>query len=368
MKKLLAICLLCGFIQVQAQQPFEVVAHLKNAKEGTKYYLEYSDNDVKVKDSTTVKNGRLQFTGNLRQDVVEAWVMGNFEGPLQYRSFWLGAGLTTITQKTKTLREAEVNGSPVNKHAVALRKLQEPIEKAMEKLEAKAEKLQAKGGKQEALEQIENDYNVLELKSEQVERNYIRQFPNNLYTLQVLHTMSKTYGADSTASLFRLMNEDYKQSNKGKDIQKYLTLSKKIETGAAFVDVQQPDTSGNLLKLSSLEGKWVLLEFWASWCGPCRAENPALVKVHETFKEKGFEIYAVSLDNNYTKWKEAIKKDKLSWIHVSDLKGDYNEAALTYNISGIPDNVLINPDGIMVARGLQPDELEEYLDKVLQAL
>ncbi len=365
MKKLLAICLLCHFVQVKAQQPFEVTAQLKNAKEGTKYYLQYVDNKVEVKDSTTVKNGMLKFTGNLQQDAVEAWVMGNFEGTLQYRSFWLGAGLTTITQNTKTLREADVKGSPANEHAAALRKLKEPIEKAIEKLETKAEKLQAKGGNPKALEQIEKDYNVLELKIKQVERNYIRQFPNNLYSLQVLHIMSTTYGADSTAALFHLMNDAYKQRDKGKDIQKYLALSKKIETGAPYVEVQQPDTSGNMLKLSTLQGKWMLLEFWASWCGPCRQENPELVKVYDEFKEKGFEIFAVSLDSKKDSWLEAIQKDKLPWLHVADLKGSYNEAALTYNINGIPDNLLINPKGIIVARGLVPNELRAYLEKAI---
>ncbi len=327
--------------------------------------MEFTDNDKRIKDSTTVQNNRLQFKGQLFENPVEAWIMGNFEGTLQYRSFWLGPGITSIIQKTKTLREAEVIGSPVNEQATALRKIEEPYEKEMEKLELKAEKLQKKDGNADEIVQLEQEYSIIEKKQEQAQRNYIRQFPDYLYSLTLLHTMSRTYGDDSTKALFTLLHDSLKQSNKGKDIQKYLSLSKKIEIGSLFADVTQPDSIGAMLTLSSKTGKWILLEFWASWCGPCRKENPELVKVFDTFKEKGFDIYAVSLDTDKDKWIEAIKKDKLPWWHVSDLRGSYNEAALTYSISGIPDNMLINPEGVIVARGLTPDQLKKYLEKEL---
>jgi len=366
MKNLLIATSIFSTLGIFAQQPFEVSVQLKGAKDGTKYYLKYIDGNSEIKDSTTVQNNTIQFKGQLQDDEIEAWIMGNFEGQLQYRSFWLGPGLTTITQNTKILREAEVKGSPVNEHAAALRKIEEPYNKGMEKLEAKAEKLQKKGGNKEAISQIEQEYNILEKKQEQAERNYIRQFPDNLYSLHILRIMSKTYGADSTKVLFNLMSDGQKLSDKGQDIQKYLSAYKKIEIGLPFAEVNQPDTSGNLLSLSSKTGKWMLLEFWASWCGPCREENPELVKVYDTFKDKGFDIYAVSLDSKKEQWMAAIKKDKLPWWHVSDIKGNYNEAALTYSINAIPDNVLINPDGIIVARGLNPMMLGAYLEKEMK--
>jgi thiol-disulfide isomerase/thioredoxin len=363
MKGFLLIFCCFSFNFLNAQNAFQVSVYLKDTKDGTQYTLQYTDANMEIKDSARVQNNLLEFKGKIQGDAIQAWVMGNFEGQLQYRSFWLGAGLTTITQNTKILREAIVTGSPVNEHAAELNSIKAPYEKEIEKIEAKAEKMAKKSKSDNDLHSYEQAYGALEKKSEQAERNYIRKYPERLYSLSVLHTKSRTYGADSTKELFNLMPDSFKQSNKGQDIQKYLSAYRKITIGLPFADVMQPDTSGNPFSLSSITGKWILLEFWASWCGPCREENPELVKVFYSFKEKGFDIYAVSLDTDKDKWIAAIKKDKLPWWHVSDLRGSYNEAALTYSISGIPDNVLINPQGIMVARGLTPDQLKKYLGK-----
>jgi thiol-disulfide isomerase/thioredoxin len=366
MQKILPFLLFFSFTQLQAQQPFQVNVQLKGAKDGTKYFLKYEGANGEVKDSTLVKNNQIQFNGKLEADAIQAWIMGNYEGKLQYRSFWLSPGTTTITQTTGILRESEATGSPINEHAAELQKLKAPFEKEMEKLEAKAEKLSKKSGNDAAVLSLQQAYESLEKKEEQAERNYIRQYPDRLYSLVVLRTMAKTYGADSTKALFELMPDESKQSKQGQDIQNYLTAYRKIEIGAPFAEVTQPDTSNQNISLSSKTGKWLLLEFWASWCGPCRQENPELVKVYENFHKKGFDIYAVSLDVKKDQWIAAVHKDKLPWMHVSDLKGDNNEAALTYSISGIPDNVLINPEGKIVARGLDPGGLHAYLKDVLK--
>lgn len=133
-----------------------------------------------------------------------------------------------------------------------------------------------------------------------------------------------------------------------------------------YANVVQPDTLGVPLALSSLERKWVLLEFWASWCGPCREENPMLRKVYEAYHSKGFEIYAVSLDDKKDAWLKAIVADGLKWYHVSDLKGNYNDAALVYGVDTVPSNVLINPEGKIVARNMRAKALSEKLGEIFQ--
>ena len=133
-------------------------------------------------------------------------------------------------------------------------------------------------------------------------------------------------------------------------------------TGMEAPDIAMLDPTGKQRKLSDLRGKMVLIDFWASWCGPCRRENPSVVRIYNQYKEKGFEIFSVSLDSDQAKWKAAIAQDGLVWEnHVSDLKGWQNSAAQQYGISSIPHTILVGPDGKIVATHLRGSQLEQAL-------
>jgi len=144
--------------------------------------------------------------------------------------------------------------------------------------------------------------------------------------------------------------------------------AKSAIVGQKFLDLDEADPDGNMHSLSEFvgQGKWVLVDFWASWCGPCKAEMPNVVAAYEKFAAKGFEVVGISFDKEKEPWVKAIKDWNMPWIHLSDLQYWGNAATAIYSVNSIPDNLLIDPSGTIVARGLRGKKLEEKLSEVLQ--
>ena len=184
-----------------------------------------------------------------------------------------------------------------------------------------------------------------------------------------LYVVSATMqAAESVADVekrYNLLSENLRNSSWGKEIAAYISTAKVGAVGTEAIDFTQNDVNDKPVALSSFRGKYVLVDFWASWCRPCRMENPNVVKVYNKFKDKNFTVLGVSLDQQKDSWVQAIAKDKLTWTHVSDLQFWNNAAAQLYHVQSIPQNFLIDPSGKIVAKDLRGEELEKKLCEYL---
>jgi peroxiredoxin len=269
----------------------------------------------------------------------------------------------TVTDKD-SFANSTVKGGPMN---VELQKIEAGEKKYDAQLTPLYDKYAiARKAKDKAqMDDLEKQMDIIDsTKTEDVYGNYLKAHPTSPIAIFVLQDYAGyAVDADKIEPLYNKLPENEKGYSAGKTLKGQIDIAKLTGIGKPALEFTQNDTLDKPVSLSNFKGKYVLLDFWASWCGPCRAENPNVVAAYNKYKGKGFSILSVSLDQPGAKekWMKAIHDDNLTWTHVSDLKFWDNAVAKEYGIQAIPQNFLIDPDGKIVGKDLRGDALEQKL-------
>ncbi|MDZ4809439.1 MAG: TlpA disulfide reductase family protein [Bacteroidota bacterium] len=375
MKKLLFLLVL-AYVEsgTTSAQEVKLQGNLQFSAPVQMVYLSYRTGETPVNDSAKLINGKVEFTEQIAEPTLASMairfepVAGQTKSRIDGMQLFLEPGKIKVVVKD-SMKFAKVSGSASHKVFEAFIELQKSYNERLMALNNQYREYSI-AKDEEAMKKTVAEYNLLsEEKKEKVFHKYLQDNPSSPIALYVLDQYA-SYDIDATKvePLFSSLSSTTKNSSSGVAFKERIEIAKKTSVGAYAMDFAQNDTLGKPVSLSSFRGKYVLIDFWASWCGPCRKENPNLVKIFNTYNNKGFTILGVSLDQpgKQQAWLDAIHKDGLTWTHVSDLKFWDNAVAKQYNIRSIPQNLLLDPSGKIIARNIRGEEVQKKLKEFLK--
>lgn len=342
-----------------ADQNYSITGTITGLPDSTMVFLHRAGtSDILSADYS--KKGKFKLFGNIESaDLYQL----SFIGQTKSQDLFLDKNNVVVTGSVAALDKLAVTGAPLQKDYTLFDLKFGPLKNKLNTTVKLINEAQP-GAKRDSLIDV---FEKTRLKVGQQVDEYIKLKPASPVSAFVLFVTSPVAG-DATAleERYQQLTAEAKTGSYANRIEETIASSKVGSVGTIAPNFSQPDTSNQPVSLNQFRGKYVLVDFWAAWCRPCRMENPAVVAAYNAFKDKNFTVLGVSLDQNRDSWVKAINDDNLAWNHVSDLKYWQNEVAQLYKIQSIPANMLIDPNGKIIARDLRGQALYDTLQQLLQ--
>ena len=370
MMKYVLLCLFLFPLFCLGQETFVLDGRIsdKAFAAGKKVYYTYYSGEENVTDSVALKKGTFSIEGQIVGATLLQIGIGNSLATVsktgETRSFYIGPGKQQI-KIGKDLKNATLIGSDVYDESVKYYSLFGAVDSIISTANSVMRDTSFSASyRQDVMRQRSGAIK----ERQDLRLSFIKNNPASSFALRALRDFAGiTIKPEIVEPVYNLLDPKVRLSAEGGQFAERIRIAKNTSIGSVAPDFEMEDPLGNNLRLSDFRGKYVLLDFWASWCMPCRAEHPALRKAYENYKDKGFEIFAVSLDQAGKKqaWIKAIEKDQITWPQVSDLQFYNNKAAVLYGVKAIPQNFLLDKEGKIIARNLRGQALENFLKKIL---